>query len=194
MRYRIESRLQDEGWKYDGQEFDYLNQAVQFCKNEDGFFWGMMRVIDMVEKTVVVEFPAVSAKEKQAMQITTNMPKNEQKLDYTKKGDSMVRKEFVFAMLGAPIVSLEITDEQYTEIANRIKRVMDVYKSKMPEEMLSILEEEGVLAHVKYAIGRIRAKYTVMPGQDNHLALDGRDLAAEGLESIRWWYEMLESY
>ena len=192
MRYRIESRLQDEGWKYEGQEFDYFNQAVEWARNEDGFFWGMIRIIDMCHGQVMAEFPAASAKEKRLIVLDPVLLND--KPDYVKKGDSMVRKEFIFAMLGAPVVSLEITDEQYTEISNRIKKVMDVYKAKVPEEMLLILEEEGVLAHVKYAVGRIRAKYTVMPGQDNHLALDGRDLAAEGLEGIRWWYEMLESY
>ena len=189
MRYKLESRLQDEGWQDTQQGYDFLDQAIDWAMQKDGVHWGMIRVIDTVKNEVVAEFPAVSAKEKQR----PNLPRD--KVDYSKKGDGMVRKEYIFAMLGAPIVRLEIDDGQYNEIADRVKRVVDVYRKRnVPEDILSILEEEGLLAHVKYAIGRIRAKYTHLPGADANLAMDGKDLVAEANAGIRWWYDMLESY
>ncbi len=191
MRYKLETRMQDEGWNSANINwgYDYLDQAIDWAMEQDGFYWGMIRIIDTTNNQVMAEFPAVSSKQKKR----PNLPSD--KVNYTKKGDSMVRKEFIYAMLGVPIVQVELDDGQYVEIANRVKRVIEAYSKKnIPAEMLSVLEEEGVLAHVKYAIGRIRAKYNTMPGLGDQITLDGRELAAEGLESIRWWYDMLKAY
>lgn len=117
----------------------------------------------------------------------------------------MVNKECIFALLGHPVVELEITDTQYDAIVSRVQRIVAPLRKKNSftiSETWDSMEEEGVLAYCKYVIGRIRAKYERMvekPELINSqnvkqlwLTMDGHDLAAEGWDHIKLWYVMLE--
>lgn len=190
MRYKLQSRLQDEGWKETQIEHDTLDRALDEAIKLDGFFWGMIRVVDKNTNTVIIELPGVSPKDKEKYRQSVPV----EKVNYP-KGEGMVRKEFIFTMLGAPILSLEIEDPQYAEICNRVKRVLEAYKKRyqltFPQEMWDFLEEEGVLAHVSYVIARIRAKYERMPGIAADWTMDGREMTVESWEHIKWWHDLV---
>jgi hypothetical protein len=186
MRYYAESRLQDEGWQNVHAEFDTIGKAIDWAIREEPIHWGMLRIIDKHGGGVIAEFPAVSPKEKEKMRVS--LPTD--KVNYPKGDTKMARKEFVYSMLGSPILKLEIDDSQYEEIAARVKRVLDNYKKMgVPQEFLDCMEEEGLLAHVKYAVGRCRAKYE--PVTDK--IMDGKELVGEAFVHIQWWYAMLEN-
>lgn len=59
MRYRIESRHQDEDWEPTGTAYDSLHRAVYRAGGmaEDASVWGMVRVVDTVTGEVVAKFP-----------------------------------------------------------------------------------------------------------------------------------------
>jgi hypothetical protein len=64
--YKLQSRLQDEGWEdVPDTVFCDLNQACHVARKLDGFFYGMVRVVDMNTGNVMREFPAASAAEKE---------------------------------------------------------------------------------------------------------------------------------
>jgi len=109
----------------------------------------------------------------------------------------MVRKEFVYTMLGHPVIKIEIDDAQFVEVCNRVKRVLAAYKGSLvvSDEIMNFLEEEGVLAHTKYIVARIRAKYERVPNMKTpeDMTLDGRELASEAYDHIKWWHALVEN-
>jgi hypothetical protein len=71
MKYYLQSRLQDERWEYLedlGQRFNSSESAIDAARKLDGFFYGMVRVLDD-RGNVIVEFPAISSAEKEKMPI-----------------------------------------------------------------------------------------------------------------------------
>ena len=58
--YKLQNRYQDSGWedlhiKFTNEK-DAIQEASVLCK--DAICYGMVRVVDMVNKRVVIEFPA----------------------------------------------------------------------------------------------------------------------------------------
>jgi hypothetical protein len=51
--------------------------------------------------------------------------------------------------------------------------------------------QEGALAHAKIMLGRIRSKYTTLPGAQGGVQLDGKDLITEGIQEKKDWEERL---
>lgn len=51
--------------------------------------------------------------------------------------------------------------------------------------------QEGALAHAKIMLGRIRGKYTNIPGPQGGIQLDGQQLLQEGHEMLEQWREKL---
>jgi hypothetical protein len=60
MRYKLQNRYQDSGWENLDEEFHTEKEAVQkasvLC--QDAICYGMVRVVDLVEKQVIITFPA----------------------------------------------------------------------------------------------------------------------------------------
>ena len=54
---------------------------------------------------------------------------------------------------------------------------------------------DGVLAHAKYVLGRIRCKYSGVPGpNDKEIVLDGNQLVYEAIKDIFLWKSTLSSH
>lgn len=51
--------------------------------------------------------------------------------------------------------------------------------------------QEGALAHAKIMLGRIRGKYTTLPGAQGGVQLDGTTLLTEGIQEKKDWEERL---
>jgi hypothetical protein len=113
----------------------------------------------------------------------------------------MANKEVVFALLGHPVVEIEITDTQYNAIVVRVQGILAACGLTPTNSRYTWYEEEGVLAHCKYLIGRIRAKYERMVERPEVVnsqnvkqlwhTMDGHDLVVEGWDHIKLWYKML---
>ena len=95
-------------------------------------------------------------------------------------------KEFVLLMLGAPVVKVELSSQQLEAIHDYVTMVVGKYE--VPEAKKEVFIINGILAHSKYVLGRIRSKYQTVPGpNDTQVALDGQQLVYEGVSDITEW-------
>ena len=109
-------------------------------------------------------------------------------------------RDFVLMMLGAPVNTIELNEEQVETCINYgIQALESSIGEKLSEDFE--LDDEGKnllqissLAFAKIALGRIRSKFDSVPGSGSGLKLDGKALLREGLEENRYFREKLVEY
>ena len=118
-------------------------------------------------------------------------------------------KNYVLAMLGAPVVQVEIDNDQLALCEECAKEFLDQHIRRVNAEedpqTYEMALQEGALIYAKMMLGRIRSKYINTPGPnccsgysgvDSGVGclLDGGVLLAEAREEIDTWKENVTSY
>lgn len=109
-------------------------------------------------------------------------------------------KEYILVMLGAPVVKIELNDEQLTLCIDRVCGMMKESAKVESEAEKLMIAEDGALALAKMVLGRVRAKFGVpsdvkgvntMSGHAGStspfIPADGKMLLKEGKKEYRFW-------
>lgn len=120
-------------------------------------------------------------------------------------GDEKVRgsiKDYILLMLGAPVVKVELDQQQLDLCVNRTCDMMSesTKVSQWCDAKKLMVAQDGSLAHAKLILGRIRSKYGGFPdakgvntkrskstGANNFVPTDGRELLNEGERQYLEW-------
>jgi hypothetical protein len=107
-------------------------------------------------------------------------------------------KEYVLMMLGAPVVKIELDEEQIAVAIASAEKYVDtaIYKGvRQPSTELRVqFVQEGALIYAKMILGRIRSKFKNPPGPNGGLKMDGKDLVAEAREECDEWKQRVWEY
>jgi len=99
-------------------------------------------------------------------------------------------KDFIIAMLGAPIVKIELDDQLLELVVNRTTELMDgsAKVQKWSPAVKQMVAEDGALAQAKLILGRVRGKYKGPLGS-GMIVMDGKELLNEGERQYFNWQE-----
>ena len=113
-------------------------------------------------------------------------------------------KDFVLKMLGAPVLKIELDDEQIALCIDRTCSFMALSKntSHWEEPLKVLVAQDGALAHAKLMLGRVRAKFGIMGakgvktkpnqlGANSIFPLDGENLLEEGERQYEKWKKLV---
>lgn len=103
--------------------------------------------------------------------------------------------DYVLAMLGAPIIKIELDPQNIENAVDSATNTFTAY-AKMSErtlsdEMTRKLIQDGTLAYAKLMLGHIRRKYKNPPGPSGGIQLDGQQLINEAKLDIKDFEEQL---
>ncbi len=118
--------------------------------------------------------------------------------------DAKVRdniKDFVLLMLGAPVVKIELDENQLALCVNRTCEMMETSSrvAKWNDSLRLMVAQDGALAQAKLMLGRVRAKYGYFDTKgvrskskattNNIVPLDGQQLLQEGERQYQAWQQ-----
>lgn len=174
--YKLQSRLQDEGWEDVNMSYGDLGHAINAARKLDGFFFGMVRVVETKTGKVIAEFPSA---ERWATDFRAQYVRDQQARHRTDRPEdiaqvlSQVVEECKKARAKHP--PLNSTHEAHSVILEEFEEWWDSVKADKPDdkELLSVAAM-AVLAIVELR-GKNRRERTKM----KVFELD---------DGEQWWY------
>jgi len=108
-------------------------------------------------------------------------------------------KDFVLLMLGAPVVKIELDENQVALCVDRTCDMMETSSrvTKWSDSLKLLVAQDGALAQAKLILGRVRAKYGFIDTKgvksksksttNSFVPLDGHQLLQEGERQYQSW-------
>lgn len=109
-----------------------------------------------------------------------------------------VVNDYVLVMLGAPVVKIELNEQQLDACYDNVKSIFEeLIKVKGSSCVASVgprAFQEMILAKAKVILGMIRRKYHNGSNDSLNLpSLDGQELVNEGTQELHYWNEILNN-
>ncbi len=103
-------------------------------------------------------------------------------------------KNYVLLMLGAPVIKIELDEEQIEMSIDHARKVVSQYQEKAQKEVsesqIAQLIQEGSLANCMVILGHIRSKYSQIDDGDG-ICLSGKRLLRDGYNCKELWTNRL---